>query len=142
MINKNYLINDVNDYDYLIDNLNLSPNKKIIIFLKGELGSGKTTFIKQVLNRVYRFHQVTSPTFGIINSYNISDNIIYHYDLYRINDDSELLEIGLYDTLEINTLHFIEWPEIIPNNIINPDIIITFMQTGKQRIISIDTKNG
>ena len=141
MISKNFLINDVSEYNYLIDNLKINHNKKSIILLKGELGSGKTTFIKQALIRVYGFHQVTSPTFGIINAYNINENTIYHYDLYRINDHSELFEIGLFNTLEINTLHFIEWPEIIPNNFINPDIIITFVQAGTQRIISIENMN-
>ena len=138
---KNFLINDVTEYDYLIDNLKINHNTKSIILLKGDLGSGKTTFIKHALIRMYGFHQVTSPTFGIINTYNINENTIYHYDLYRISEHSELFEIGLFNTLEINTLHFIEWPDIIPNNIINPDIIITFVQAGKQRIISIETKN-
>ena len=141
MIKMNYLINDINEYGNLVDNLELSNSKKSIIFLKGELGSGKTTFIKHALIRMYRFHQVTSPTFGLINSYNINENTIYHYDLYRINNKSELFEIGLFNTLEINTLHFIEWPEIIPDNVINPDIIITFLQAGKQRIISVEAKN-
>ena len=141
MISKNFLINDVSEYNYLIDNLKINHNTKSIILLKGDLGSGKTTFIKHALIRMYGFHQVTSPTFGIINTYNINENTIYHYDLYRISEHSELFEIGLFNTLEINTLHFIEWPDIIPNNIINPDIIITFVPASKQRIVSIETKN-
>ena len=65
--------------------------------------------------------------------------MIYHYDLYRITIPTELYDIGFYDNLETNALHFIEWPEIIPKKISRPNIIINFESLFKERIISINT---
>ncbi len=64
--------------------------------------------------------------------------MIYHYDLYRISKPAELNDIGFYDSLEANALHFIEWPEIIPTQISRANIIINFQSLSRQRIISIN----
>ena len=139
MANKNYLIKNLSDYVSLFKNINLCFNNRTIIFLKGELGSGKTTFVQNYLKYKYAFTNTTSPTFGIINTYSIGQIMIYHYDLYRITIPTELYDIGFYDNLETNALHFIEWPEIIPKKISRPDIIINFESLFKERIISINT---
>ena len=138
MANKNYLIKDFNDYVSLFENINLCINNRTVIFLKGELGSGKTTFVKKYLKYKYSFTNASSPTFGIVNTYPVNDIIIYHYDLYRITKQSELNDIGFYENLEANTLHFIEWPEIIPKQISRPNIIINFQSLLKEKIISIN----
>jgi tRNA threonylcarbamoyladenosine biosynthesis protein TsaE len=138
MPNKNYLIRDLGDYESLFKNINLCSNNKAVIFLKGELGSGKTTFVQKYLKYKYAFTNTSSPTFGIVNTYPINDTMIYHYDLYRITKPAELNDIGLYDNLESNALHFIEWPEIIPKQISKPNIIINFQSLSKERIISIN----
>ena len=139
MANKNYLIKNLSDYVSLFKNINLCFNNRTVIFLKGELGSGKTTFVQNYLKYKYAFTNTTSPTFGIINTYSIGQIMIYHYDLYRITIPTELYDIGFYDNLETNALHFIEWPEIIPKKISRPDIIINFESLFKERIISINT---
>ena len=138
---KNFLITDFSDYISLFKKINLFKKNKIIIFLKGELGSGKTTFVQKYLLYKYNFKNTSSPTFGIINTYMINDMKLYHYDLYRITKSNELHDIGFYDNLETNTIHFIEWPEIIPKKMCNPNIIINFQALNKERIISIDTIN-
>ena len=138
MANKNYLIKNLGDYVSLFKNINLCFNNRTVIFLKGELGSGKTTFVQNYLKYKYAFTNTTSPTFGIVNTYSISQIMIYHYDLYRITKPEELNDIGLYDNLEANALHFIEWPEIIPKQICTPNIIINFQSLFKERIISIN----
>tara|TARA_X000000950_G_scaffold133262_1_gene166120 strand:- start:185 stop:607 length:423 start_codon:yes stop_codon:yes gene_type:complete len=138
MANKNYLIKDFNDYVSLFENINLCINNRTVIFLKGELGSGKTTFVQKYLKYKYSFTNASSPTFGIVNTYPVNDIIIYHYDLYRITKQSELNDIGFYENLEANTLHFIEWPEIIPKQISRPNIIINFQSLLKEKIISIN----
>ena len=81
MANKNYLIKDFNDYVSLFENINLCINNRTVIFLKGELGSGKTTFVQKYLKYKYSFTNASSPTFGIVNTYPVNDIIIYHYDL-------------------------------------------------------------
>ncbi len=135
---KNYLIKNLSDYDSLFKNINLSNDNRKIIFLKGELGSGKTTFVQNYLKYKYAFTNTSSPTFGIVNTYSINEIMIYHYDLYRITKPEELNDIGIYDNLEANALHFIEWPEIIPKQISKPNIIINFRSLSKERIISIN----
>ena len=139
MANKNYLLKNLSDYELLFKNINLSNDTRRVIFLKGELGSGKTTFVQNYLKYKYAFTNTSSPTFGIINTYPINEIMIYHYDLYRITKPAELNDIGFYDNLEANALHFIEWPEIIPKQISRPNIIINFLSLSKNRIISITT---
>ena len=138
MANKNYLVKNLDDYESLFKNINLCSNNKAVIFLKGELGSGKTTFVQKYLKYKYAFTNTSSPTFGIVNTYPINKIMIYHYDLYRITKPAELNDIGFYDNLEIDALHIIEWPEIIPNQISKPNIIINFQLLSKERIISIN----
>ena len=138
MANKNYLIKNISDYQSLFKNINLCINNRTVIFLKGELGSGKTTFVQKYLEYKYSFTNASSPTFGIVNTYLINNIMIYHYDLYRIIKPAELNDIGFYDNLESNALHFIEWPEIIPKQISKPNIIINFQSLSKERIISIN----
>ncbi|MDC0947621.1 tRNA (adenosine(37)-N6)-threonylcarbamoyltransferase complex ATPase subunit type 1 TsaE, partial [Candidatus Pelagibacter sp.] len=86
-----------------------------VIFLYGEIGVGKTTFIKHLINCLQKKNnlqltEVTSPTFNIVNEYDIGNINIKHYDLFRLTSDKELENIGL---LENYTEHitFIEWPE-------------------------------
>ena len=141
MKNRNYLIPLIKNYPSLFRELDLKFGRKTIILLKGELGSGKTTFVKQLLFHKYKFNDANSPTFGIINTYNIKDNLIFHYDLYRINNVSELDEIGLYDNLEIEAVHFIEWPEIIPQKMINSNFIISFEILDQHRLISVESSD-
>lgn len=137
MITKNFILLTLDDYGAVLSSLKLFHKKKSIIFFKGELGSGKTTFIQKYMQYNYNFINVTSPTFGIINAYSSNKNIIYHYDLYRINDISELNEIGFYENLDINTLHLIEWPEIIPGNLVVPNLIINIKLINDKRLLSI-----
>ena len=139
MANNNHLIKDLGDYKSLFKNINLCNNDKTVIYLKGELGSGKTTFVQKYLEYKYAFTNTSSPTFGIVNTYLIKEMMIYHYDLYRITKTTELNDIGFYDNLESNALHFIEWPEIIPKQFSSPNIIINFQSLSKERIISINT---
>ena len=141
MKNRNYLVPLIENYPSLFRELNLEFDRKKIILLKGQLGSGKTTFVKELLFYKYKFNDTNSPTFGIINTYNIKDNLIFHYDLYRINNASELDEIGLYDNLEIEGVHFIEWPEIIPEKLINSHFVISFEVLDQYRLISIESSD-
>ena len=88
-----------------------------VILLRGELGSGKTTLVKSVLKKMGVNDCVTSPTYSIVNEYDFSENIIYHFDLYRIEKIEELDIIGFEDYIYSQNICFIEWPEIVLNNI-------------------------
>jgi|TARA_B100001093_G_scaffold174098_1_gene166898 tRNA threonylcarbamoyladenosine biosynthesis protein TsaE len=83
-----------------------------IVFLVGDLGAGKTTLVKEIIHALGVNDQIKSPTFTIIEPYENTLANIYHMDLYRINNSSELESIGLEEYLnEPNAIIFIEWPE-------------------------------
>ena len=96
-----------------------------IVFLYGEMGVGKTTFIKYLINNFQRennleISDVTSPTFTLMNEYQINQIKINHYDLFRLNSVKDLKNLGLFEENK-NVLTFVEWPQIIqkkPQNLI------------------------
>tara|TARA_B100000575_G_C23047264_1_gene602810 strand:- start:300 stop:743 length:444 start_codon:yes stop_codon:yes gene_type:complete len=86
-----------------------------VILLYGDIGVGKTTFVRYLINSLekqkkIKLSEVTSPTFSILNEYEIKDITIRHYDLFRIKHSKEINNIGLYDNSH-NFVSFIEWPE-------------------------------
>jgi len=85
-----------------------------VVLICGEMGAGKTTLIKELLSLMSVVDNVSSPTFSIINEYSTDKNeIIYHMDLYRIEDISELDNIGFFEYLESGKTCLIEWGEMI-----------------------------
>lgn len=88
----------------------IAPNKRIAFY--GQMGAGKTTLIKILCAQLGVLESTSSPTFSIVNEY-AGNDIIYHFDLFRINKPTELAEIGFGEYLESNHYLFIEWPEII-----------------------------
>ena len=91
------------------------------VFLYGEIGVGKTTFVRYLINSYQkrsnlRLTEVTSPTFNLINEYEIKELKIHHYDLFRLSNDKDLLSIGLFENNE-EILTLIEWPEKIKRKI-------------------------
>ena len=107
------------------NNLSTELKHGDVFFLFGEMGVGKTTFVKFLINNMQiRFKQkpteVTSPTFNIMNEYRIEDLLIKHFDLYRLQTTDELNNLNLFDINE-EAITLIEWPEIIkkkPNSLI------------------------
>lgn len=88
--------------------------KTNIVLISGEMGVGKTTLIKEVLLSMKVVENVSSPTFSIINEYITGKNkIVYHMDLYRIKNISEIEGIGLFEYLESGNLCIIEWGDMI-----------------------------
>ena len=113
-----------------------------IIFFYGEIGVGKTTFIKHLINNLQsksglKTTEVPSPTFNIVNEYKIDETVINHYDLFKIQDPKELFNIGIFeDNLEKVTL--VEWPEIIsakPKKII--ELYFSYENDFKRRNLEI-----
>ena len=129
-----YSLNKIDEISQLV----IDKIKTIrIILLRGELGSGKTTLVKSVLKKMGINDCVTSPTFSIVNEYDFSENIIYHFDLYRIEKIEELDIIGFEDYIYSQNICFIEWPEIVLNNIDLQylDIEIRNLDEDKREII-------
>ena len=118
-----------------------------VLFFKGELGVGKTTFIKYLINflqedKQYPITEIPSPTFNLVNEYQIDRLILKHYDLYRINNEKELNSIGIFeDNFEQITL--IEWPDIIKQNKIKNIINLHFEydEDYNNRFLNVSSDN-
>jgi len=89
-------------------------NSTVLCFY-APMGAGKTTLIKAVLKELGAIDSGSSPTFGIVNEYHDTNGelLAYHFDFYRLNDETEALDLGLEDYLNQNIWTFIEWPEKI-----------------------------
>jgi len=107
----NYQLKDINlAIDFILKNI----TSKTLLF-NGAMGSGKTTIIKSLLNRLGSTDNVSSPTFSIVNEYKLKESTVYHFDFYRIENESEALDIGIEDYISKNNWCFLEWSEKIPN---------------------------
>ena len=92
-----------------------------VVLLHGEIGAGKTTFIRYLINSLekknkVKLGEITSPTFSILNEYEIKNITIRHYDLFRIKDSNEIKNIGIYENIQ-DFITFIEWPDKIQKKI-------------------------
>lgn len=87
-------------------------NSKILLFL-GDMGVGKTTLIREIVKELGYKNDVSSPTFSIVNEYDVDEGLVYHFDFYRIKDESEAYDIGFEDYVYSGHWCFIEWPEKI-----------------------------
>ncbi len=101
-----------------------------IIFLYGEMGVGKTTFVKYLINyfqieKKLQITEVTSPTFNLLNEYELNDLTIKHYDLFRLKDKSEIKNLDLFDNNQ-NTITLIEWPQLIDKENVVKSINLVF----------------
>lgn len=101
---------------------------KTVYAFRGQMGAGKTTFIKAICEELGVEDVINSPTFAIINEYRCSESgeLIYHFDFYRINKISEAQEIGTEDYFYSGALCFIEWPEkideLLPHDVVTVTI--------------------
>ena len=118
-----------------------------IIYLYGEMGVGKTTFVRYLINQFQkdkklRITEVTSPTFNLLNEYVINDLVIKHYDLFRLKDESEIINLDLFENNQ-STITLIEWPQLISKNksIKTIDLIFSYENELNNRSVKIDGLN-
>ena len=113
-----------------------------VIFLYGEIGVGKTTFVRFLVNQLevenkIKKSDILSPTFNIVYDYQIKKTKIYHYDLYRLKKSKDILELGMLENLK-NTITIVECPELIkPKPQDRIDIFFKYSKLENSRIVKI-----
>ena len=113
-----------------------------VVFLYGEMGVGKTTFIRYIINGLQKQNksketEVTSPTFNLLNEYQIDKIKINHYDLFRLKSYEEVKNLDLFQD-KLNSITLIEWPQIIekkPKNLI--ELIFKYEDNHKKRSVQV-----
>jgi len=132
-MNKNYSIDDLNAIAKEI--LSTAKNKALLFY--GEMGSGKTTLIKELCKELGIEDAVNSPTFSLVNEYHTTNSeIVYHFDFYRIEDENEAYDIGIEDYFYSNAWCLIEWPQNIENllPLESTEIYISVLKNGQRNI--------
>ena len=120
--------------------LDESNSEKIFVF-KGEMGSGKTTLIKELCLQIGVISAMSSPTFSLINEYETnSGEVVYHFDFYRLEGEQEAFDYGYEDYFFSGNYCFIEWPEKIPNLIPDNYLLIEIemnLQIREMQVTSV-----
>lgn len=118
----------------------LALNPKKVILFNGEMGAGKTTFIKSLSKLLGVNDTMSSPTFSLVNEYQtIQNQKVFHFDVYRIKSEDEALDMGIEEYLYSGNWCFIEWSEKIPNLIPEEHSLITIkMLANGNRLLTFE----
>jgi tRNA threonylcarbamoyladenosine biosynthesis protein TsaE len=111
----------------------LSPQS--VVYLRGQLGAGKTTLVRGYLRAAGYLGTVKSPTYNLVEEYSINGRKIFHFDLYRLNDPEELEYIGINDYFMQDSVCFIEWPDNGKGFLPDPDLEISLSLQGSGRLV-------
>ena len=109
-----FIINSLDEIPEVANKIINQLQYKLITF-EGEMGAGKTTFIKEFVKVLGTNDEVSSPTFSIVNEYETDKGKVYHFDFYRLNHEDEALDFGIEEYLYSNQYCLMEWPNKIAN---------------------------
>lgn len=114
-----------------------------VILLQGEMGAGKTTLIKALCRAMEVEDEVSSPTYSLVNEYySPTYSTVYHFDLYRIEDESEAMDMGIEEYLYSGNKCLVEWPEKISNLLPFDTATVQITLEGDTRHFSIKTASN
>lgn len=110
-----------------------------VVFLEGQLGAGKTTFVRGFLRALGHQGRVKSPTFTLVETYEVANNHIAHFDLYRLKNPSELEMMGCRDYFEADSICLVEWASMAGGYLPAPTVLckLTVPSDGNGRVIEI-----
>ncbi|TAL77216.1 MAG: tRNA (adenosine(37)-N6)-threonylcarbamoyltransferase complex ATPase subunit type 1 TsaE [Burkholderiaceae bacterium] len=114
------------------------------IYLKGDLGTGKTSFVRALLHACGITEKIKSPSYTLLETYNLSNLYFYHLDFYRLRDSREWLDAGFRDILQKKAIVLIEWPEQAGELLPPPDLEINldYVKTGRQARLTAHSTKG
>ena len=137
MIGKSYIIHKESELDGLCKELLAFAGEEKIWVFSGEMGAGKTTFIRHICEFLEVVDVVSSPTFSIVNEYRtLPGQKIYHFDFYRIEKPAEAVDIGCEEYFYGGGICLIEWPEKILNLLPEEKIVVKIVSDGLKRKIT------
>jgi tRNA threonylcarbamoyladenosine biosynthesis protein TsaE len=119
-----------------------SANRGCLIYLRGDLGAGKTTLVRGFLRAAGHAGVVKSPTFTLVEEYHVNDRRFFHFDLYRLTDPEELEWMGFRDYLSEGATCFVEWPERGGEWLPRPDIDIQLTLNGSLRLVDVSARSA
>lgn len=125
--------------DSLGANLGRALNEGAVVYLRGQLGAGKTTLVRGVLHGLGFAGQVRSPTYTLVEGYEIGEHRLYHLDLYRIRGAEELEYLGARDLDDPALWVFAEWPEHGERRLPAPDLVLDFELRDLGRLIRAES---
>jgi tRNA threonylcarbamoyladenosine biosynthesis protein TsaE len=121
----------------------INNSKYKILLFHGEMGVGKTTLIKEIVKQLGSLDIVSSPTFSLVNEYHTPlQEVIYHFDFYRITTEEEALDIGIEDYFYNNQWCLIEWPNKVENLLPLKSTIVTISNISDSQNRMIELKNN
>ena len=126
------------------ENNELKENSGIKIYLKGELGAGKTALARAFLRASGVTGRIKSPSYALLESYKVSSLYFYHIDFYRFSDSSEWQDAGFRDLFRPDAVLLIEWPQKAGDQLPVPDLLIdlSYQDGGRHARIQAETKRG
>ena len=107
------------------------------IYLKGDLGAGKTALVRAFLRQCSISGRIKSPSYALLESYEVSNLYFYHLDFYRFSENADWLDAGFRDLFKNNALILIEWPERAGSLLSDPDLLIELSYAGLGRIATL-----
>jgi tRNA threonylcarbamoyladenosine biosynthesis protein TsaE len=108
-----------------------------LVFLRGDLGAGKTTLVRGILRGLHHTGSVKSPTYTLLEPYDLPSSVVYHFDFYRIVDIGELEFIGIDELMESDALKLVEWPERVADRLPPADVEVRMQVEGEGRRVEI-----